>query len=104
MTMRRQTPKQAAAFKAKATQALLSLGAQPDGQFYDFKIETRFGLLRLSPCEDAIRTRFDTVPKRDETLGERLNPHSGKWNFEFDLKPSQAELDHAISCIREILA
>ena len=101
--MRHQAAKQAEAFKARAIKAILELGAFPCGGMYEHRIETKHGLLRLSVCDTAIRTRFDDVPPIAPD-GASLNPHSGKWNFEFGVKPTQEDLDHAIRCIKEISA
>jgi hypothetical protein len=101
--MKYQTPKQAAAFKEKVTKALLALGAAYDGTFYGYRLNTIYGGLRLSPGENSIRTRFDVVPKVHCLSGASLNPYSGKWNHEFNLKPTQEQLDYAIENIRRIL-
>lgn len=103
--MRRQTPKQALEFEQKATKALLALGAvpNPDG-WYDLNLNTIYGLLRLTPGCNSIRTRFDVVPKNHCLSGASFNHYSGKWNFEFAEKPSQEELDQAIENIRRIVA
>ena len=100
--MRNQTLKQADAFKAKAITALVALGAFPCGGMYEHRLETKHGLLCLSVCDTAIRTRFDNVPPCNPA-GAPLNPHSGKWNFEFGIKPTQEELDCAIASIKRIL-
>lgn len=99
--MKTQTAKQAAAFKAKATAMLIELGAFPSGDHYGFRLETMYGLLRLCPGETSIRTMFDDIPDTPPP-GASLNPHSGKWNFEFGMKPTQEELDWAITCIKGV--
>lgn len=101
--MRRPTPKQAAAFKAKVVAALLALGAVERDDHYCMHLDTIYGGLRLSPGEGSIRTRFDAVPKVHCLSGASLNPYSGKWNFEFSMNPRQDELDRAISEIKRIL-
>ena len=100
--MRHQTEKQAAAFKVKVVKALQTLPVFPCGGSYEFRLETRHGLLRLAPGENSIRTRFDDIPA-SAPAGAPLNPYSGKWNFEFGFKPAQVELDWAIECIRRVL-
>lgn len=100
--MKQQTAKQAEAFKTKATAALIALGAFPCGGLYAFRLETKHGLLRLSPGGTSIRTRFDDVPATAPS-GASLNPYSGKWNFEFGAIPQQEELDWALRCIKEVL-
>lgn len=102
--MRRQTPKQAAAFKAKVTKALISIGAVPSDDHYGYRLNTIYGGLRVSPGENSIQTMFDVVPKDPCLSGASFNPYSGKWNFEFAEKPSQEELDKAIENIRRIVA
>lgn len=101
--MKRPTPKQAAAFKAKVVAALLALGAVERDDHYGLHLDTLYGGLRLSAGEDSIRTCFDIVPKAHALSGASLNPFSGKWNFEFSLNPRQDELDRAISEIKRIL-
>lgn len=103
MTRKTHTPKQAEAFKALVTKSLLDLGAVEDDTHYGLRLNTIYGGLRLSPGENSIRTRFDTVPKVHCLSGASLNPFSGKWNFEFSMKPSPAELERAIEDIRRIL-
>ena len=81
---------------------LTELGAQPEASQYGFWLQTMYGRLRLSPGETSIRTMFDDVPDTPPP-GASLNVYSGKWNFEFGLKPTQEELDWAIRCIKGIL-
>ena len=52
----------------------------PDAM-YPYCLPTKLGALLISPCDGAIRTRFEEVPPA-EPCGTRLNPYSGKWNFE----------------------
>lgn len=52
-----------------------------DGFCYKLRLFTKLGTLRISPCDGAIRTVFDEVPKC-EPIGAPLNQYSGKWNFE----------------------
>jgi hypothetical protein len=103
--MRYPTKKQVAAFQAKSTAAVITIGAAPDEhdapEYRSFVLNTIYGPLRLYPRESAIRTRFDAIPPIHPT-GPSLNPYSGKWNFEFGLKPTQEELDWAITCIAGI--
>jgi hypothetical protein len=58
-------------------------GLQPrgDGLCYGYELDTQLGKLLISPCDGAIRTRFDEVPLA-APCGTSLNPYSGKWNFE----------------------
>lgn len=48
---------------------------------YQYELPTKLGTLLISPCEGAIRTRFEDVPPV-APCGTSLNPYSGKWNFE----------------------
>jgi hypothetical protein len=48
---------------------------------YPYHLQTAFGELLISPCDGAIRTRFEDVPAA-APCGASLNPYSGKWNFE----------------------
>ncbi len=100
--MRHQTEKQAAAFKAKATKALVALGATPGEGMYGFKLNTIHGMLHIAPYGEAIRTRFNDIPV-SPPAGAPLNRYSGKWNFEFGLHPTDEELEQAIASIKAIL-
>ena len=48
---------------------------------YQYHLPTKLGALLISPCDGAIRTRFEEVPPA-APCGAPLNPYSGKWNFE----------------------
>jgi hypothetical protein len=48
---------------------------------YQYHLPTKLGTLLISPCDGAIRTRFEEVPPA-APCGTSLNPYSGKWNFE----------------------
>jgi hypothetical protein len=48
---------------------------------YEYELPTKLDTLYISPCEGAIRTRFEDVPPA-APCGTSLNPYSGKWNFE----------------------
>ena len=48
---------------------------------YQYHLQTALGTLLISPCDGAIRTRFEEVPPA-APCGASLNPYSGKWNFE----------------------
>lgn len=105
--MKRLTAKQEAAWQKKTIEAITALGAVPDSHdhpphYRSFVIETIHGPLRLFPYAEAIRSRFETVPKV-ELPGAPLNRFSGKWNFEFSLVPTDVDLALAISAIRSIL-
>lgn len=101
--------KQERLFEAKVRAALVDIGATPgepgttDADMGRLYLMTIHGRLRLSPYASAIRTQFDKVPDVRSLMGASLNPYSGKWNFEFSMKPSQDELDRAIAAIKAIL-
>ena len=48
---------------------------------YQYHLPTKLGTLLISPCDGAIRTRFEEVPLAAPS-GASLNPYTGKWNFE----------------------
>ncbi len=100
--MKYPTPKQAAAFKAHVKSSLIAIGAHETDDHYGLRLDTIFGGLRLSAGENSIRTMFDVVPPT-HPAGTHLNPHSGKWNFEFGVIPTQEELDYAIRSITRLL-
>jgi hypothetical protein len=56
-------------------------GIQYNGGHYQYHLPTKLGTLWISPCDGAIRTRFEEVPPA-APCGASLNPYSGKWNFE----------------------
>jgi len=48
---------------------------------YQYHLPTKLGTLLISPCDGAIRMRFEEVSLA-APCGASLNPYSGKWNFE----------------------
>ena len=54
---------------------------QTDRYTHPYYLPTTLGTLLISPCNGAIRTRFEEVPPT-APCGAHLNPYSGKWNFE----------------------
>lgn len=70
----------AARIEAALKTSLPGLQHTPEGM-YPYHLQTAFGELHISPCNGAIRTRFEEVPPA-APCGASLNPHSGKWNFE----------------------
>ncbi len=70
----------AARLEADLKACLPRLQATPQ-EMYPFKLATGSGVLWICPCDGAIRTRFDEVPK-EEPVGASLNRDSGTWNFE----------------------
>lgn len=103
--MRAQTPMQAEKFKAMARKALLDLGCteNEEGCWYALSIETIYGKLWVQPGSDSVRTRFDRPIGNPNLSGASYNPYSGKWNFEFSIKPTDVELAMCIREIRKIL-
>lgn len=105
--MKKLTKKQSELWAKKTLDAVIALGAVPDKHddaphYRSLTIQTIHGPLRIFPYAEAIRTRFDVVPKT--TLpGADLNPFSGKWNFEFGMIPTDEEFVSAIASIKSIL-
>lgn len=60
---------------------LPDLRRRADYRSYQYYLPTKLGTLLISPCDGAIRTRFEEVPPA-APCGASLNPYSGKWNFE----------------------
>jgi len=68
-------------FAKKAKAVIQQHGGQPDDGTYEWKMDTRFGPLRLSVDGDAVMTKFDFPHLAHDELG--CNPFSGKWNFHY---------------------
>ena len=89
MAYRLPTKKQAERFHKYAVDRLTRLGFQPladsDGAFV---LDTPLGTLRATPYDDWIACRFEDVARAKQHLAhghaDRLNPHSGKWNWHGD--------------------
>ena len=68
-----------------ARQILVRAGATilPAGSWYEWSVQTKVGTLLISIGEDCcITCRFDNIEAAlHEGLGDRLNVHSGKWNW-----------------------
>lgn len=66
---------------------LLGLGAAPGKNGYDFRVETACGPLDVQLYPEWVACRFEDVEAAKSCLphgsGDRLNPHSGKWNFHY---------------------
>jgi hypothetical protein len=81
---------------------LASPGAQADDQPdcssgpRPMYVETLAGRLRITCYGDWLACRFDDVERAKPLLphgpGERLNSHSGKWNFHFGRIPAEEAL------------
>lgn len=71
-----------AAFVAAAGKVIVSLGGVRTEDADCYAVQTTAGRLDLSVYPDFIAGRFDDVERARGVLGsDRLNPHSGKWNF-----------------------
>jgi hypothetical protein len=70
-------------------------------EMYPYRLPTAYGTLWISPCDGAIRTRFEEVPPT-APCGTSLNPYSGKWNFE--CLDDDADVGRAIYWIERIAA
>jgi len=79
MSKRKTIP--AARIEDALTTALPGLRRRAEHLCYQYHLPTKLGTLLISPCDGAIRTRFDEVPSA-APCGASLNPYSGKWNFE----------------------
>jgi hypothetical protein len=66
---------------------------------YQYHLLTKLGTLLISPCDGAIRTRFEEVPPA-APCGTSFNPYSGKWNFEG--LDTEALVRQSITCIERI--
>jgi hypothetical protein len=66
---------------------------------YQYHLTTKLGTLLISPCDGAIRTRFEEVPPA-APCGTSFNPYSGKWNFEG--LDTEALVRQSITCIERI--
>lgn len=79
--MRKPKPIKAARIEGALKTRLPSLQRRAEHLCYQYQLPTKLGTLLISPCDGAIRTRFDVVPLA-APCGTSLNPYSGKWNFE----------------------
>lgn len=83
---------------------LTTLGAKP-AEFYRFTIETKAGMLRVSPYPDWVACRFEDVDRAVALLGKaiNLNECSGKWNHHYygtSLEDALADFER---CLRRVL-
>lgn len=84
MPMNRTKP-QKEAYRQTALGILRTFGAQVDPtERRMYQIETRLGTLRISVWDDMLPCLFDEVKRASAELGggTRINPFSGKWNFD----------------------
>lgn len=89
MTYRLPTKKQAERFQKYAIDRLNRLGFKKvEGGLRDYRLDTPIGVLWASPYDDWIACCFEDVARAKEHLphghADRLNPHSGKWNWHGD--------------------
>lgn len=81
----KRTDREILAYREAACTAIEKLGGQILLGFdpYTHTVPTKAGVLRISIGDDCcICTRFDnSEAARELALGDRLNPHSGKWNW-----------------------
>jgi hypothetical protein len=95
------TKKQSAEYMKSALEILRSFGFQQDETSgHEYSADTIAGKLHVTIYPDWTACRFDDVKKAVEvTQGDRINPHSGKWNWMelTDLPYFQAELRRLIA-------
>lgn len=81
----RRSKQEVAAYRNQATKIVVGLGGRimPSDSAYNLKIDTKAGQLLISIGDDCcVCTRFEDVEAAKAlTLGDRLNEHSGKWNW-----------------------
>lgn len=81
----KRTKKEIAVYNAAATKIVVALGGSimPSDSSYNLQIPTKAGKLLVSIGDDCcVCTRFENSEAAlDLGLGDRLNVHSGKWNF-----------------------
>lgn len=86
--MRTHTRKRAINIKAAVDAWLIAHGATPSASIRMFRIDTILGPLYITAYDDWIACCFDNVQAAKThygvtTLGSRLNPYSGKWNWHY---------------------
>lgn len=96
----KRTKQQAATYRTAALGILRNFGAQlneDDHRMY--VLATRLGPLRISIWDSMIPCRFDDVPLAKSELSsgyhDRLNPFSGKWNWNGGLTHEEDMVDLA---------
>lgn len=80
----KRTKKEVATYREFATSVVENAGAvATDNDSYGYTLQTKAGPLLISIGDDCcVCTRFEDVEKAKTLgLGDRLNPHSGKWNW-----------------------
>ena len=91
-------------FYTLVTEYLTSLGAKPS-DFYAFTVETKAGLLFVSPYESHVNCRFKDVEAAKALLGTHdwLNLYTGKWNHHFEVR-TDVEADEAFDHFKRTFA
>jgi hypothetical protein len=95
----KRTRQQKATYRQTALGILRTFGAQLDPtERRMYQIETRLGTLRISVWDDMLPCVFDEVKRAAAELGSgtRINPFSGKWNFDGGLTHTQDMGDLAL--------
>lgn len=81
----KRTKKEITVYRRAALAILRVCGAQLADHHYAYQLDTTAGLLRLSVDDGCVCTRFEDVERAKAQLPhqyhDRLNPHSGKWNW-----------------------
>ena len=76
-----------AAFKARVSEFLKSVGASQNDGTYEWKLGTTLGELDISVWDSAIMCRFTDVERGSnftrQFTSQSSNPFSGKWNWHF---------------------
>jgi hypothetical protein len=82
--MRKPSAKQIRDYRDAALAILIKHGATeaPKDSYREFCLQTKAGPLFVSIKDDWLACLFEDVARaRAAVPGERLNPHSGKWNW-----------------------
>jgi hypothetical protein len=100
------------ALKKLVAEHLIRLGAKPGGEVpfgilglpYDFVLETKCGLLGVSPYDNWVACRFRDVERaKAGTVSGYFNPYSGKWNHHYYEWPPQEALADFVRQLNEVL-
>lgn len=103
------TKKERATYNAEATKIVVALGGSimPSGSSYNLQVPTKAGKLLVSIGDDCcVCTRFESPEAAlDLGLGDRLNVHSGKWNWMggHDHAQDLSDLAHFHAALRKIV-
>jgi len=94
----KRTKQQAKAYRTAALGILRGFGAQVDAtERRMYQIETRLGILHIDVWDDMLPCVFAEVKRAAAELGNgtRINPFSGKWNFDGGLSHEEDLADLA---------